>query len=786
MFRILDRYLAREILLPFAIGLVVLTFVMMMPPILEQGQQLIEKGVDLVTFFRILVTIAPSALCITIPMALLFGILMGLGRLSSDREFVAMQACGVSIFRALRPIAVLAVCAFAADQYVMLVALPNANQTFREITFNVVASKAETDVKPRTFYQGFDKRVIYARDVIPGGAGWRDVFLADNSRPDQTDVYFASRGRLIIDREKRTVQMVLENGARHTTYLTRPEEYEPSSFERVILNMDADAVFRRVTLLKGDNEMTVRELREIVAQNSARGLPSVMQLFTLQQKFSIPVSCLVLAAIGLALGASNRKDGTLASFALGTGVIFVYYVLLYMGRAGASGGQLNPQLAPWMVNILLGVAGAVLVVWRAGASGEGIRIPLPRWPSRSASGEAAGVPTAARRSRVVVVVRVPQFNVPRPTLLDLYVARRYLTVFTLAFLSLIGIFYIATFIDLADKLFRGSTTGWTLLQYFYYQTPQYVYFIVPLAALLSTLVTIGVLTKNSELIVMRACGISLYRSALPLVLFAAVLSGTLFGLQEYVLAESNRHAGVLNARIRGFPNQTVLAVNRRWIIATNGDIYHYELFDPIGNRFNRLWMFKPDQATWKLTGLTYADDVVYAGRGDDRVWQAVRGWDRTFAEPRRIPRQGGVSDSAVTYKPFAEKPLALEPPSYFKTDEPEADRMTFAELKRYIERMDSSGYHVVPYQVQLQKKVAFPIVTVVMTLLAVPFAVTTGRSGALYGIGVGISLAILYWTAQSVFGAMGAAGLFPPLLAAWAPNVLFGAAAVYMLLTVRT
>ena len=151
MFRILDRYLAREILLPFAIGLVVLTFVMMMPPILEQGQDLIAKGVDLITFGRILLTITPSALCITIPMALLFGILMGLGRLSSDREFVAMQACGVSIFRALRPIAMLAVLAFAADQYVMLVALPNTNHTVRESTCSIAASKAETDGRPRTF-----------------------------------------------------------------------------------------------------------------------------------------------------------------------------------------------------------------------------------------------------------------------------------------------------------------------------------------------------------------------------------------------------------------------------------------------------------------------------------------------------------------------------------------------------------------------------------------------------------------------------------------------------------
>src|SRR5215471_13525384 len=189
MLRILDRYLAREILLPFAIGLVILTFVMMMPPILEQGQQLIEKGVDLVTFFRILLTIAPSALAITIPMALLFGVLMGLGRLSTDREFVAMQACGVSIFRALRPIAALAVLAFAADQYVLLVALPNANQTFREITFNVVASKAESDVKARAFYQGFPNRVVYVRDVLPD-RGWQDVFLADTTRTDQTSVYF--------------------------------------------------------------------------------------------------------------------------------------------------------------------------------------------------------------------------------------------------------------------------------------------------------------------------------------------------------------------------------------------------------------------------------------------------------------------------------------------------------------------------------------------------------------------------------------------------------------------
>jgi lipopolysaccharide export LptBFGC system permease protein LptF len=112
--------------------------------------------------------------------------------------------------------------------------------------------------------------------------------------------------------------------------------------------------------------------------------------------------------------------------------------------------------------------------------------------------------------------------------------------------------------------------------------------------------------------------------------------------------------------------------------------------------------------------------------------------------------------------------------------------MTYSELKTYIAELKASGYHVVPYQVSLQQKLAFPFVAIIMTLLAVPFAVSTGRSGAIYGIGVGLVLAIVYRTALSLFGALGSGGWIDPTLAAWSPNILFGAAAAYLLLTVRT
>jgi LPS export ABC transporter permease LptF/LPS export ABC transporter permease LptG len=785
--KLLDRYLVREIVPPFLLALVGLTFVLMMPPIMQSLAQLIAKGVPWSGILRVLVTLFPQALSVTIPMALLYGILFGLGRLSADREFVALQACGVSLFRIMRPIALLAVLASGATAYETIVALPDANQTFRELTFGFVASGAESDIKPRVFYQNFPNRVLYTRDIERTG-GWREVFLADATKPDQTTAYLASVGRLIIDREKRTVRLLLEGGSAYTTYTSKPDVCDVSVFNRLVLDMDAETVFPRAQIVKGDNEKTIAELRETAARNVANGGHDYGQRYTIQQKFSLPVACLVLALIGLALGASSRKDGKLASFALGTGVVFVYYVLLYSSRAAALAGRVPPGLAPWLVNIVLGAAGIGLVLWRAGSADRPIRFTAPAfWTRRRAARDAASpaAPAPPRRNRrVIVVVRVPRIHFPRPNLLDLYVARQYLGVYIVSFAALVGIFYIATLIDLAEKLLGGVTSTAVMLRYFYFATPQYVYYIIPMAALVATLVTIGLLTKNSEIIVMRACGISLYRSALPLVLFGVVFSGVLFELQEQVLATWNREAQRLNAIMRGYPIQMVGVLNRQWIIGKSGDIYRYQAFDQRRNTFTQFTFYQVDESAWRLKRLTYAGNVdLGVQEGEDSfTWMARNGWTRQFTPDAHRP----LAQPAVKYTAFAESPISLEAPAYFKTEDPDADRMTYRELKGYIAELKASGYHVVPYQVQLQQKLAFPFVAIIMTLLAVPFAVTTGRSGAIYGIGVGLVLAIVYRTALALFGALGSGGWVDPTLAAWAPNILFGAAAGYMLLTVRT
>src|SRR5919197_2886531 len=158
--RIIDRYVIREVLLPFVIGLLIFTFMLIIPYLIESAESFIAKGVSAPVILQLMATLLPQALGLTIPMSLLLGLLVAFGRLSGDREFVALQACGVSLMRLLRPVAALSLIAWAATTYVLLEAVPNANQTFREITYRIVAARAEGEVRPRVFFEDFPNVVL--------------------------------------------------------------------------------------------------------------------------------------------------------------------------------------------------------------------------------------------------------------------------------------------------------------------------------------------------------------------------------------------------------------------------------------------------------------------------------------------------------------------------------------------------------------------------------------------------------------------------------------------------
>ena len=300
--------------------------------------------------------------------------------------------------------------------------------------------------------------------------GWRDVFLADTTQPGQTTVYFAKEGRLIVNRQQRTVVARAEE--RDATHHVNPKarRIRGADYTAVVLQMDPTTVFRQISPAKTVTEMTIAELEASIAAGAKRHDPGNSQRFMIQQKFAIPVASLVLALIGLALGVSHRKDGRLASFVLGFGVIFVYYVVLWTARAAALSGRFPLVWPHGFPTSSSALPASRSLMWRARSADQPIRISIPAFWRRSAPEP----PNAevARRARVASLPAVSwssfasrTIDFPRPACWTGTCRGSTSGRSSSGVVALLGIFYISTFMDLADKLFRGSATTAMLLRY---------------------------------------------------------------------------------------------------------------------------------------------------------------------------------------------------------------------------------------------------------------------------------------------------------------------------------
>src|SRR5688572_2936743 len=267
---LVDRYVVRQVLMPFLLGLLVFTFIFIIQPLLDYAEKLVAEGASVQLVIGLISLLVPQALAITVPMSLLLALLMAFGRLSADREFVAMQACGISLRRLLRPVALISVTAWAASSYVLIALVPDSNQRFLDVVFNVYSERAEGDVKPRLFYDRFPNFVIYALDLAPEG-GWQHVFLADLRADQGLPIYLAERGRIRIERENRKIDMELINA---TQYRVDPDgQYRGGAGKHVRLGVDPETIFAEAQS-KNARQMSIAELQARIDENE-RAVPAV-------------------------------------------------------------------------------------------------------------------------------------------------------------------------------------------------------------------------------------------------------------------------------------------------------------------------------------------------------------------------------------------------------------------------------------------------------------------------------------------------------------------------------
>jgi LPS export ABC transporter permease LptG/LPS export ABC transporter permease LptF len=775
---IIDRYLVREIVPPTLLGLVLFTFILLLHEIAMLAGFLVSRAASLGTVLRMFVLLLPHILALTIPMAFLLGVLLAFGRMATESEIVAFRAGGVSPFRLVRPVLLLSLVAAAPTFYITADAYPRANQAFRELAYSVVAGKARTDLRPRVFVDDLlgsgGEFILYASDIVSATGEWKDLLLRDLRDEREPKLILARRGRLVIDRRRRLARLDLHEGTIYSFDLKDPTVFEAHGFQARDILLPSSEIFpAKVTLSKGTHELTLTEvsqrLKELRAKEAPRHDIDTMRI-EWHKRFAIPMACVVFGLTGIGLSLGKRKEAKSAAFGASIALLFVYYVFLKFGEQFGENGMLPPVLSIWIANILFGaIAIGLLILNQREAAFDPLDPSLyTRWlPRLHRRRPSVSRPATAPAGLNAGAARPVRFW----SLLDAYVARQYAGLLLLATTAFWSLGMLVEFMDLVDDVRQNGVAWKVLMHYLIFVAPSHLTLVLPVAYLVATLTTLGILARRNEITAMKAGGISLYRLAVPIVVVAIMGSGFLFALGDYVIPYTNRVAQRDHDIIKNRPTQSIRQIDERMVLGRNGRFYEFTAERQRPEILQSLRVYDVDLTHWTLREALFARQARWNPAG---YYDLERGWRRTI-EPLPAFR---AFDSTRTRE--------IESPDYFTQEVRSADTLRFEELRQHIAELARKGMDVVRLRVDLQLKLALPVVAVVMALLGIPFAFTVGRHGALHGIAISLVLAILYWICFRIFEALGRNAFLPPELAMWVPNVLFAAAAVYLLLCIDT
>ena len=775
--RILTRYILNEVLSHAFIGGALFTFVLFMRDLPHLLELVVRNSASLGAVVEIILLALPNMFTVTIPMAVLVGILLGLSRLAADSEVTAMRASGIGVWSFVAVVGVVSITGWAVGLANTLYLAPKATATTLRLESALLNAQASYEVQPRVFYEDFKNYVLYVEDVraASGAANWRQIFLADLSDPASPKITTGAAATVVNGKDQSAI-MRLHDGTEHETGANQPDQYNVSTFAQTDLPLSLSAQ-EDTKPTRSDSPILAMSNRELLDRSHGKG--GRWYLIELHKRFAYPAACLVLMLVGVPLGISSRRGGKGAGFVLTIALVFIYYFLSSTGTALARQNKLPVAVGIWLANVLFAACGVFLLrQMSTGGAALAAIASVGGWlkstPKEEEEEDAPGQ-AAVRRTGKLRHTR-GRF----PLILDEYVLSQFLGTFSMVLVSFVMLMLIFTCFELLGDIIRNRTPLITVAAYLANLTPSMIYTITPLAVLIAVLVVFGLMSKSSELTAMKASGISLYRIVLPVFVIASMLATSLFVFDQVYLPQANRRQEALRNIIKGKPPQTFEHPGQKWIFGRQepgkpGRIFYYELFDPAQNAFGNLTVFEFDPETFSISRRIFASNVHWEPQLHE--WVFEHGWERSFK-----------GSEISSYRPFDVSTFSeiREQPQYFKKEALLSSEMSFDELSAYIRDLSQSGFDTIRLRVQLNRKVATPVITLIMAILAVPFALSMGKRGSLTGIAVAIGVAIAYFMVAGIFGAMGDVNLLPAILAAWAPDVIFGLVGGYLLLRTST
>ena len=494
-------------------------------------------------------------------------------------------------------------------------------------------------------------------------------------------------------------------------------------------------------------------------------------------RFAVPLACMLLALAGIPLGITSRRAGKSSAVVLTVVIAFIYWIGLASCVSLARQGTLTPAVAVWIPDAVFFVFGVVMIA-RLEIPGDrdfvGAVIALFRAVGRAPKHGARVLDRIGPRAWAARIPLLPQ-------VIDTYVLTSFLFYFVLLVTTFVLIFHVFTFFELLSDIIKNHPSMSKVLSYHFFLTPRLIYDFTPFSVLAAVLVAFGVLSKHNEITAFKACGISVYRLTVPVLVAGFFLSGSLFAFDHYWVPEADRRQDALRNEIKGKAPQTYLRPDRKWIYGMHDRVFYYKYFDQAELSMLGVNVYEIDPAYFRLKRHITAERARWEPSLDAWVFQNGRSWDMDASCQECAPtRVDNFTGSTRTFREIEETP------DYFVHEVKQSQQMNFQELEAYIAELQQSGFDTVPLQVQLNKKFSVPLFALIMAMVSIPFAFVAGNRGAMAGVGLSLAIAIAYWSVGQLFEQVGNLNQLPPRIAAWSPDVIFSLAGLYFLARMRT
>ena len=730
-----------------------------------------KKGISPYYLIKLLIDVLPATLVVTIPMATLVGILLALGRLSTDNEITAMKSHGIGFHQILFPLLVVASLLSIFDFVFMDYALPRGNVAYaalkRDISRRNPAFVLEEGVIMKELEREGKLWMYESTDSKTGRL--RDIKVWDSIWSGKPRFIHAREGSIGFENDQGWLE--LYDGLTYEPISDASNGFRVTNFAEHRIALDfTEAVERTQYESESPRSMSIADLKVHIGKLASRVEQRNESSFLIDQlryarveyhkKFSIPFACFVFGLIGVPLGLMVKRSGKMIGTGIGLVLILVYYLLLQVGQDTGRSGILRAGISMWMPNIVIGAIGLgfaarvilegkleflqkprlaaiVLTLFDAIVDIlERLVAAIPKW--RGAQIEAEGQVTSRKRG-----LRI----------LDRYVLTEYLKAFVLALAFFIALVVIVRLLDKDIKRFDEDISYIAAIQIVLYQAPRRIMEVVPLASFLAAFFVLGRMVRNNELTAMKAAGVSVYRIIMP-ILVSTVLICVIFAVfYDRVASPTYHRANQLRQRIPLRRSRNVVFKGQQ------NRLFYIQNLDLENEIIDRMTIYEFD-SNKNLTQEIFADSTTWP----PNQWHLVNGFIRRF-------------DKAVevAFEPLSAKYIdRSENPERFAGNDKDLRAMTIRELRQQIRYKQMVGQSTRREQVRLQHKMAYPFAAFVVVLIGAPISIRFGRAGFFAGLVMAFFLSFLYWGLSfATLEGLGENGKLSPIMACWGANVVY-------------